>query len=351
MTRKFLGRNWFTIGILAAVAAAFLLPGGGALNTGSRITNAITIVLFLFIGLTLPSETILGDLRGARLHLFVPVFIFIANPLYFFLSTRPFARAMEPALLAGIYALSCLPTTISSCIVFTQSTGENTAGAVFHSALSNVLGVFLSPLLLSLLIREAGRGLPAAELAGILAGIGLRMLLPLAIGQLARIPLRAWAAARTGIFGIVSNILILFLIYFAAASAASAPQLASMLGRNALLFLYLAVSAPLVLLLAWLGGAPGRAPEKGRDHGSVHGVPEDHGHGHPPDLRLSRLAPRPAGHRCPAHRVLPPLAAHDERGGPQPFPASVLTRGGGLCIIACPVEQEEQWQRAIGERA
>lgn len=253
MIRRFLERNWFTIGILAMVAAAFLFPGGSALNTGSLITNAITVVLFLLIGLTLPSETIPGDLRGARLHLFVLGFIFVANPLYFFLSTRLFAHAMEPALLVGIYALSCLPTTISSCIVFTQSTGGNTAGAVFHSALSNVLGVFLSPLLLSFLIREAGRGLPAGELAGILAGIGLRMLLPLALGQMARIPLRAWAARRTGIFGIISNILILLLIYFAAGSAASAPQLSSMLARNSLLFLYLAVSAPLVLLLAWLG--------------------------------------------------------------------------------------------------
>jgi len=80
------------------------------------------------------------------------------------------------------------------------------------------------------------------------------MLLPLAIGQIARIPLRAWAARRTGKFGILSNVLILLLIYLAAASAASAPRLGPTLARNGLLFLYLAVSAPLVVVLAW-GGA------------------------------------------------------------------------------------------------
>jgi sodium/bile acid cotransporter 7 len=254
MTGAFFRRNWFTIGILAMVGAAFLVPGGSALNAGARITNAITIALFLVIGLTLPSESILRDLRGVPLHLFVLGFIFVVNPLYFFLSTRIFARAVEPAFLAGIYALACLPTTISSCIVFTQSAGGNTAGAVFHSALSNILGVFLSPLLLSLLIREAGRGLPVAELAGILTGIGLRMLLPLAVGQIARIPLRAWAARRTGMFAILSNVLILILIYLAAASAASAPQLGPTLARNGPLFLYLVVSAPLIVFLAW-GGA------------------------------------------------------------------------------------------------
>lgn len=250
----FLKRNWFTLGILVMIALAFVVPGGGALNGGSRITNPVTVVLFLLIGLTLPSETILRDLRRVRLHLFVLGFIFLANPLYFFLTTRIFARAVEPAFLVGIYALACLPTTISSCIVFTQTTGGNTAAAVFHSALSNMLGVFLSPLLLSILIRQAGRALPAAELASILAGIGLRMLLPLAIGQLCRVPLRAWATRRAWLLGTVSNLLILLIIYVAAASAAATPGVGAILTRNAPVFLYLAVSAPLIVFLAY-GGA------------------------------------------------------------------------------------------------
>jgi sodium/bile acid cotransporter 7 len=254
MLPAFLKRNWFTLGILVMIALAFLAPGGSALNAGSRITNAVTVVLFLLIGLSLSSETILRDLRAARLHAFVLGFIFLANPLYFFLTTRVFAGAVEPAFLVGIYALACLPTTISSCIVFTQTSGGNTAAAVFNSAVSNILGVFLSPLLLSILIRQGGRGLPAAQLASILAGIGLRMLLPLAVGQLARIPLRAWASRRSGLLAAISNLLILLLIYLAAASAGSTSGLGAILTRMAPVFLYLAASAPLIVALAY-GGA------------------------------------------------------------------------------------------------
>lgn len=254
MPLPFLKRNWFTLGIIAMIALAFFAPGGGALNGGSRRTNAVTVILFLLIGLTLPSETILRDLRRVRLHAFVLGFIFLANPLYFFLTTRIFARAVEPAFLVGIYALACLPTTISSCIVFTQTTGGNTAAAVLHSALSNILGVFLSPLVFSILMRQGGRALPAAELASILAGIALRMLLPLVIGQLGRIPLRAWASRRAPLLGTVSNLLILLIIYLAAASAASTPGVGAILFRNAPVFLYLAVSAPLIVALAY-GGA------------------------------------------------------------------------------------------------
>jgi len=109
MLPAFLKRNWFTLGILVMIALAFLAPGGSALNAGSRITNAVTVVLFLLIGLLLSSETILRDLRAVRLHAFVLGFIFLANPLYFFLTTRVFAGAVEPAFRRPSRAASCSP--------------------------------------------------------------------------------------------------------------------------------------------------------------------------------------------------------------------------------------------------
>jgi sodium/bile acid cotransporter 7 len=251
MRAGFLGRNWFTLGIFAAVAAAFAFPGGSTLNAGSRVTSAVTIAVFLVTGLTLPSETFLRDLRGVRLHLCVLGLIFVVNPLYFFLTTLPFAARVQPAFLAGIYALSCLPTTISSSIVFTQAAGGNTAAAVFHSALSNTAGVFLSPLILSLLVSGAGRGLPPAQLGSLLGGIVLRMLLPLAAGQLARIRLRASVARHSAALGAFNSALILVLIYFAAATAAANPGLGPTLAANWALFVYLAASAPIIAALAW----------------------------------------------------------------------------------------------------
>lgn len=170
--------------------------------------------------------------------------------------------------------------------MFTQTSGGNTAAAVFNSAVSNILGVFLSPLLLSILIRQGGRGLPAAQLASILAGIGLRMLLPLAVGQLARIPLRAWASRRSGLLAAISNLLILLLIYLAAASA------------------------PLIVALAY-GGA------------RIVGLKRA-------DVITACLA-GDVPQRAPAH-------------------APGLTQHGAVCIIASPVEQEEQWQKAIAGR-
>jgi sodium/bile acid cotransporter 7 len=80
------------------------------------------------------------------------------------------------------------------------------------------------------------------------------MLLPLVIGQLGRIPLHAWASRRAGPLGAISNLLILLIIYLAAASAASTPGLGAILSRMAPVYLYLAVSAPLIVALAY-GGA------------------------------------------------------------------------------------------------
>jgi hypothetical protein len=69
---------------------------------------------------------------------------------------------------------------------------------MFNAALANMLGVFVSPLLLSLLLRGSGAALPAGELAGILGSLALRMLLPTVAGQVLRRVVAARGAGGPG---------------------------------------------------------------------------------------------------------------------------------------------------------
>jgi len=140
------------------------------LNPGGFTRTVLIVVLFLIAGFTLPSETIAGGLKDYRLHLYVQAFIFL-------LTTLPFRSHWDHQLYAGIFAVAVLPTTISSCIVFTQVSGGNLMGTMFNAALANSLGVVLSPLLLSLLMRGAGDPLPAAHILILLISYsGARML-------------------------------------------------------------------------------------------------------------------------------------------------------------------------------
>jgi sodium/bile acid cotransporter 7 len=250
-----LKRNWFLLGILTALLFGFFLPGIElVLNPGGITPKVLIVLLFLISGFTLPSEAISSGLKDYRLHLYIQGFVFIFFPAFFLLTTLPFRSVWEQQLYTGIFALAVLPTTISSCIVFTQVSSGNVMGTMFNAALANILGVVISPLLLSLLMRSGGDPLPASDVLRILRNLSLQMLLPIACGQLLRRLFKEVAVKQKKCLSVASNIFILFILFFSFSKTARNPEfmghLRAMLGP----FGYLAVAHILLLLIAY-GGA------------------------------------------------------------------------------------------------
>jgi len=251
---RWLRRNWFVLGVLAALLLGFLLPGIElVLNRGGIARTLLIVALFLITGFTLPSEAITRGLKDYRLHLYVQTFIFLFIPGFFLLTTLPFRSVWDHQLHVGIFAVAVLPTTISSCIVFTQISGGNVMGTMFNAALANILGVIVSPLLLSLLMRGGGDPLPAAETLNILRNLSLQMLVPIAAGQILRRYFREVATMQKKRLSVACNIFILFILFFAFSKTARNPQffdnLIAMLGP----FGYLAAAHILLLLIAYAG--------------------------------------------------------------------------------------------------
>jgi sodium/bile acid cotransporter 7 len=255
MVGRLLKRNWFLLGILTALLLGFFLPNIElVLNPRSITYTTLIVLLFLISGFTLPSEAITGGLKDYRLHLYLQFFIFLFIPGFFFLTTLPFRSAWEQRLFTGIFAVAVLPTTISSCIVFTQISGGNITGTMFNAALANILGVIVSPLLLSLLMRGGGDPLPASEVLRILRNLGLKMLVPIACGQILRRFFQTTALKQKKRLSVASNIFILFILFFSFSKTARNPQfidsLLTMLGP----FGYLAAANIALLFIAY-GGA------------------------------------------------------------------------------------------------
>jgi sodium/bile acid cotransporter 7 len=249
-----LAKNWFLAGAAVVITLAFLFPGAGnALNPASRTSTLAVVLLFFLSGLNLPSESIRLSARRVRLHLYIQIFIFVVAPLYFGLTSFPFREILEGRIIVGIYALACLPTTITSCTVFTQLAGGNAALTMLNASLSNTVGILLSPLLLSLLLREAGQALPMQEVARILFSLLVKMLVPVTCGQLLRRLLGSRAAAwRSGISQ-ASNVLMLSIIYFAFCRSAGSSLFRENLILLLPIFAYLAGSYLLLLGLAYTG--------------------------------------------------------------------------------------------------
>jgi sodium/bile acid cotransporter 7 len=252
MISPFLRRNWFLLGILLVIAIGAIEPSiGVTLGFGSVTRTIIVILLFLIAGFTLPSESILSGLKNVRLHLFIQIFIFVVHPLYYWLVTLLFAPVIPVEIRTGILALAVLPTTVSSCIVFTQSAEGNTVAAMFNAALANVAAIIVSPLLLSLLLQATDFTLPAGELANILRKLALNMLLPILVGQLLRRKLAAFAVTHKKRLGVVSNSLILGIIFLTFSQTASDPEFVAALDRMILPFIVLALGHILMLAIVY----------------------------------------------------------------------------------------------------
>jgi sodium/bile acid cotransporter 7 len=262
MMLALLKKNAFVAGVFLSLASGFAAgPHAAVLNPGGLTSRSAVVILFLITGLTLRTDRILHDLSNPRLHLFLQAYIFVVFPLYFLTAAPLFGTLLDGALLVGFFALATLPTTIGSCVVFTHAVRGNTAAAVFNSALANMAGILVSPLLLSLLLSGSRRVLPSVDLGSTLQGLVTGMLLPMVAGQLLRRMLAVRIDAhRRGLSSSMSS-LILVVVFFAFARTAENPDFATNLRVLPLPLVYLAFSHLLLVALAhyasgWFGFKP-----------------------------------------------------------------------------------------------
>lgn len=215
---RFLPDN-FTLALLATVLAASLFPCTGR---SAQVFNGVTTfaigLLFFMHGAKLPRETLLAGVRHWRLHLTVLACTFALFPLLG-LALKPLLLPLvTPELYLGILFVCVLPSTVQSSIAFTSVARGNVAAAVCSATTSNLLGIFLTPALVGLVVvaHEAG----ASPLDSI-TRIGLQLLLPFIAGQIARKWIAHWVHRRQVMLKIVDQGSILLVVYTAFSEAVS----------------------------------------------------------------------------------------------------------------------------------
>ena len=180
------------------------------------LLNNAGIALILFLqGLAMAVERMKSGAGNWRLHLIIQSFTFLLFPiigLAFHEITR-FVWPSEPsALRDGFLYLCVLPSTVSTSVVLTSVARGNTSGAVFNAALSNILGVMFTPLLVRLLMQASGQ---ASSFGPLLLKITLLTLVPFMVGMGIRPFVREWVDARRSWLNLLSNGVILLIVYTA----------------------------------------------------------------------------------------------------------------------------------------
>jgi sodium/bile acid cotransporter 7 len=205
----------FTLAIVAAVVIASLLP---AVGVGATILHYVTIfaiaLLFFLHGARLSREAALAGALHWRLHLIVLCATFVLFPLLGLGLRYALAGVLPDSLLVGLLFLCLLPSTVQSSIAFTSIAHGNVAAAVCSASLSNLLGIFLTPALVALLMNLKG-----GVSAGAVLDIILQLLAPFLAGHFLRPWIGAFVARHRAALGFVDRGSILLVVYLAFSEA------------------------------------------------------------------------------------------------------------------------------------
>ena len=202
--------------LIGAVILASLLPVRGAFAEVFSLATKLAIALLFFLhGARLSPRTVIKGMTHWRLHLAVFASTFVLFPILGLLIGLLAPTLLPPALAMGILFLCVLPSTIQSSIAFTSIAGGNVPAAICSASASNILGMFITPLLVGLLLSAQAGGVSLEALGAIL----LQLLAPFLLGQALQRWIGGWMARHGRWLGLVDRGAILMVVYLAFSEA------------------------------------------------------------------------------------------------------------------------------------
>ena len=198
--------------LVATVGLATLIPATGEAATAVGAATDIAIALMFFMhGTRLSPQAALAGASHWRLHAMVFFGTFVLFPLITVSARAVFPALLSPPLWTGVILLTTLPSTVQASVAFTALAGGNVPAAMCSASASNLLGVFLSPLLCEILLSRAGAGVSPQAVLQIL----VQLVLPFLFGQLSRPVLGAFMKRHAGMLKFVDYGSILLIVYAA----------------------------------------------------------------------------------------------------------------------------------------
>ena len=255
---KLLALDRFTILLVLMVLLATLLPISGQLAYYFNILTTVAIaVLFFLHGAKLSREAVIEGVLHWRMHALVFIFTFLIFPLIGLLSRPVLEPVLGQQLYWGFLFMCFLPSTVQSSIAFTSMAKGNVAGAVCSASFSNIIGMFITPILVSYFIL--GQSQHDFDPTKSIVQITLLLLVPFILGQLLRPFIFPQMRKFPSVVKVFDQGSILMVVYGAFSSAVVAGLWQQVSGIT-LIYLTLACSVLLtvVMLLAlylpkWLG--------------------------------------------------------------------------------------------------
>jgi solute carrier family 10 (sodium/bile acid cotransporter), member 7 len=178
------GLDGFLLTLVCMIFLAWIWPYPGMKNSPFLLAELSTYavsIIFFFYGLKLSPEKLRAGLINWQLHAMVHLSTFVLFPILALLCRPLFAGEEGESMWMGIFFLTALPSTVSSSVVMVSIARGNIPAAIFNASVSSLIGVFITPLWMGLVL-DAGPG--HFDLSSVVAKLALQVLLPVFAGIL-----------------------------------------------------------------------------------------------------------------------------------------------------------------------
>jgi len=255
---KLLALDRFTILLIIMVILATIVPvSGWAENLFSVITTIAIAILFFLHGAKISRESLVDGIMHWKFHVVVFAFTFALFPLLGLMAKPILLPLLGRELYWGFLFMCFLPSTVQSSIAFTSVAKGNVASAVCSASFSNLIGMFITPILVSFFIL--GQSQHDFDPTSAVIKIALLLLVPFILGQILRPYVYPYMLKIPGLVKGFDQGTILMVVYGAFSSAVVA-GLWQLVSWQTLLILTLVCSVflTIIMLLAfyipkWLG--------------------------------------------------------------------------------------------------
>ncbi|CAG9461058.1 unnamed protein product [Pedinophyceae sp. YPF-701] len=217
---SFVKAQHLPIGLVAAILLGASFPAAGQVAADAGLTKLSTTGIFLISGLTLrgsEAKTALTDVKSIAFGLMSAL---VVTPL---IGSLVLSLPVSPVEMKyGVATFACMPTSLSSCVTMTAACGGNSALAMLLVVLTNTLGIFSMPYIISNIMGSA-TGV-ALDPSPLLESLVRNILVPFGIGAAIRqtvAPAREWVTKNKPMVAYISAALLCLVPWMQVSKAAA----------------------------------------------------------------------------------------------------------------------------------
>jgi len=213
MTNVFNKQNIFLFLLIIMVLMAKLFPFQASYNNYFNLAGFIDwgiAGIFLLYGLKLNLKEVVKDVSNWNLHLLIQSGTFILFPLLV-LIFYPFIKDTEYySIWLSVFFLASLPSTVSSSVVMVSIAKGNVTSAIFNASISGLIGIIMTPLLMSFFLNSDSQ---TGDQSEIIQQLLIKVLLPIVLGVLLNPFLKKWVTKYSNVIAEFDRLIILLIVY------------------------------------------------------------------------------------------------------------------------------------------